>query len=144
LVCIFVCGLYLYHYRCRFRYYYGGGIPATEWNVLQTRSKQEERLELSLRPFPISTSFNRRSENVGVFPVVIPELELGDIEMQVFLAKFVIGPNDTALKNRPKALNRLSVDCPDNVLTRPVVNGLVRIFLRQLAISGPLVSCKAD
>src|SRR5579872_4486501 len=62
--------------------------------------------------------------------------------MQVFLTYFGIGPNDTAVKNRPKAFNRLSVDCPDDVLTGPAFNNLMRIFLRQLAISGPLVSAK--
>lgn len=33
---------------------------------------------------PLSTSLNRRSENIRVKAVIIPELELGDIEREIF------------------------------------------------------------
>jgi len=37
------------------------------------------------------TSLNRRSENIRVVPVVVAELELCDVQMQIFFADLLEG-----------------------------------------------------
>jgi hypothetical protein len=37
---------------------------------------------------------NRRSENIGLAPVVIPELKFGDVQRQIFGADFVEATNN--------------------------------------------------
>ena len=64
----------------------------------------------------LSTAFNRRSENVVVEPIIVPELELRNVKMQILFADVVECANDTALEDRPKAFNRLGVNCPNNIL----------------------------
>ena len=44
------------------------------------------------------TSLNRRSENVIVEAIIVPELELRNVKMQVFLAHVVESADDAALK----------------------------------------------
>jgi hypothetical protein len=64
------------------------------------------------------TPFDSRSENVHVFPVVISELELRNIERHIFAAHFVERADYTALEDRPKAFDGLSVNCANDVLAR--------------------------
>ena len=66
---------------------------------------------------------NRRSENILVLSVVIPELELCNVERQIFLADLVEGADDAALDQRPEAFDGLSVDRADDVLAARMVNG---------------------
>lgn len=47
------------------------------------------------------------SEDVGVVPVIIAELELRDIEVRVLLADPMEGADDAALDERPEAFNRI-------------------------------------
>jgi hypothetical protein len=54
----------------------------------------------------ISCALNRRFENVIVEAIVIPELELRNVEWQVFGANLVERTNDPSLENAPKAFNR--------------------------------------
>ena len=48
-------------------------------------------------------------------PIVVPELELRNVERHVFGADFVEAADDARL-NRPEAFNRVRVDCADNEL----------------------------
>jgi hypothetical protein len=77
------------------------------------------------------------AKNIGVFPIVIPELEFGNVQMQIFFADLVVCPDDSTLQDRPKALNRVRVDCADNVLTDAVVNDAVGEAVMQPIVSRP-------
>jgi hypothetical protein len=87
----------------------------------------------------MSTTANSRSENVRVFPVVIPELELGHIERHVFAADLVERADHAALEDRPKAFNRVGVDCTDDVLALSVVDDAKRVVLGKVLVASPLV-----
>ena len=50
----------------------------------------------------MSTAFDRVAEDIGVSPVVIAELELGDVQRQIFSTDLVIGAHDAALEQRPE------------------------------------------
>jgi hypothetical protein len=50
------------------------------------------------------------SKYVRVLPVVVPELKLGDVERHIFGAHFVERADNTALEDRPEALNRIRVN----------------------------------
>jgi hypothetical protein len=69
---------------------------------LEAQGKREKRQALGA--LLVLTSFDRRSENIRVLPIVIAELELGDIEWHVFTAHFMERANHAALENRPEAL----------------------------------------
>jgi hypothetical protein len=84
-------------------------------------------------------SFDRRSKDIRILRIIVPELELGDIERHIFRAHLVERANDAALKDRPEALNRVGVNCADDVLPPAVVNGRVRKFLAEMLIAHPLV-----
>ncbi len=77
----------------------------------------------------LSTSANRRSENVSILTVVVAELKLRDIQRHIFAADLVEAADDPAFDDRPETLDRLSMDCADNVLLFCVVDDGVRIFL---------------
>ena len=61
-------------------------------------------------------SLDRRSEDIGVLPVVVTELKYRDIERQIFLADLVEASHDAALHERPEAFDGLSMDRADNIL----------------------------
>jgi hypothetical protein len=82
-------------------------------------------VELSTATTFASASRNRRSENVRVLAIVIAELELCNIEGKIFAADLVIAADHAALEDRPKALNRVGVNCANNVLTGSVIDDLV-------------------
>jgi len=44
-------------------------------------------------------SFDRRPEDVRVLPVIVAELELGNIQRHIFAAHFGERANDTALED---------------------------------------------
>jgi hypothetical protein len=67
-----------------------------------------------------------RAENIGVFTIVVPELKLSDVQRQILFADLVERPHDATLHQRPEAINCLSVDRADDVLTGRVANDLVR------------------
>jgi hypothetical protein len=62
--------------------------------------------------------------------------------MQIFLADLMVSSDDTALQDRPEALNRVRVDCANDVLANGVVNGLVRETALQAATSGVSIGAK--
>ena len=51
-----------------------------------------------------SYALNRHSENVIVEAIIVPELELCNVKMQVFLADVVECADDTALDDAPEAI----------------------------------------
>ena len=87
----------------------------------------------------LSTSPNRFPKNVLVQAVVIPELELGHIERQIFLADFVIGADHPALNQAPKAFNGVGVDRTANIFTTRMVNNFVREVVSKVLVAYPLV-----
>jgi hypothetical protein len=85
---------------------------------------------------------NRCSKNVRVLPVVITELELGNIERHIFPAHFVERTDDAALEDRPEAFDGLSVDRADDVLTSRMVNSRVWIILIEGIVAWILIGAK--
>jgi hypothetical protein len=83
-----------------------------------------------------------RSENVRVPPVVVAELEFGDIERHIFAAHFVECTDHTALKDRPEAFDGLSVDCANDILPPRVINSRVRIILVERIVARILIGTK--
>jgi hypothetical protein len=81
----------------------------------------------------------RSTEDVLVIPVVVPELELRDVERQVFPADLVVRADHAALEQRPEAFNRVGVDCADHVLLGGVVDGLVREGFAKPVVGGELI-----
>ena len=83
---------------------------------------------------------NRRPEDVVIQAVVIPELELCDIEREVFGAHLVEGSDHPSLHERPEAFDGLSVDRADDVLATRVIDGAVEIAVAsELLIGGVLI-----
>ena len=87
-------------------------------------------------------SANSVAKNVFVTPVVVPKLELGDVERQILCADLVERANNAPLKDRPKAFNRVGVDRADNVLAGSVVNDVVWVIFVQPAITNPFIGHK--
>jgi hypothetical protein len=85
------------------------------------------------------TPLNRRSENVVVEAIIIPELELCNVKMQVLFADIVECPHDTALEDAPKAFNRLGVNSTDNILMLGMVNGAVGERKPKVPVANPLI-----
>jgi hypothetical protein len=52
-----------------------------------------------------STSGNRRPEDVRVLPVVVAELELGNVQRQILVTDLVETAHDAALNQRPEAFD---------------------------------------
>ncbi len=94
-----------------------------------------------LVPF-FSTSFGRRSENIGVQSIVIPELKFRYVQMQILLADLVVCANYTALQDRPEAFDGVGVDCANDMLADAVVNDTVRETIVQPIVPGPRISAE--
>jgi hypothetical protein len=86
-----------------------------------------------------SASLNRRSENVVVEAIIVPELEFRNVKVKVAFAHIVECADDAALKDAPETLNCLGVDSPDDILVLGVVNGAMREFLAKVKIFDPLI-----
>ena len=82
------------------------------------------------------------SEDVRIKAVVVAELEFRDVQRHVLLADLVERADNAALEDRPEALNRLSVDCADNVLALGMVNGAMREFFPEMMIANPLIGAQ--
>jgi hypothetical protein len=91
---------------------------------------------------PVLASPNRRPEDIRILPIVVAELELGDIERHIFTAHFVECADNAALEDRPEAFNGLSMDCTDDILAFGVVNNAVRIFPIEPLVATPLIRAK--
>ena len=86
---------------------------------------------------------DRRAEDIGVMPVVISELKLGNVERQTLCADFVKRANHAMFQDRPKAFNRIRVDRANNImlgaLALGVINDAMRIAIVKATISGIVV-----
>jgi hypothetical protein len=89
-----------------------------------------------------SAACYRFPEDIGVVAVVVAELELGDVERQVFFADLVIGADNATFNQRPKALDCLGVHSANNIFATGVVNRLMRIFLAQMFVTDPLIAAQ--
>ena len=90
-----------------------------------------------------SCALNRRSENVVVEAIIVPELELRNVKMQVLLTDVVEGADDPALDDRPEALNRVRGNRADNVFLGSMVDSDVLIaFLAEAVVSNPLIGAE--
>ena len=87
---------------------------------------------------------NCLAKDVRIHPIIVAELELGNIERRIFPAHLVERADDATLDNRPEAFNGLSMDCTDDILSSSVVNYAVRIFLAETIVARPLGQCKAN
>jgi hypothetical protein len=86
-----------------------------------------------------------RAEDVAVLAIVVAELELRNIQRQVFLADLVERADTAPFEDRPEAFNRVRVNCTNDVFAAAVLDDGVRVFLIQMPVAGPLVSHeKAD
>ena len=56
---------------------------------------------------------NRRAENIVVMAIIVPELELRNIEREIFAADLVIATDDAALEDAPETFNRVGVHRTD-------------------------------
>jgi len=59
---------------------------------------------------------NRRSEDVGIFSVVVAELEFGDVQRQILVADLVETSHDPALNQRPKTFDCVGVNDSSNAI----------------------------
>jgi hypothetical protein len=78
--------------------------------------------------FMILASFNCRSENISVLPIVIAELKLGDIERHIFSAHFMERADHATLENRPEALDGLGMDYANDILALGMIDDAMPIF----------------
>ena len=76
---------------------------------LQKLRPPEMLQEISLAS-ETSCALNRRSENIVVEAIIIPELELRNVERHVFGAHLVERTHHAALEDRPEAFDCLSVN----------------------------------
>ena len=68
-----------------------------------------------------SAACYRLAENIGFMAIVKPELELREVERQIFLADVVIRPNNAALEQGPERINRLRMDFATHIFF-PMMN----------------------
>ena len=90
----------------------------------------------------MSAPINSRSENIGVLPVIVAELELRNIKRHIFPAHLVECADHTALEDRLEALNGLSMNCADDVLPSRMVNGRVWIVTVKRFVAWILIGAK--
>jgi hypothetical protein len=84
-------------------------MPDNHMNLGQRAAAAELRLEEIAIVLPAShselASVDRRSENVVVLPIVVPESEFGNIEREVLNRYLVERAHDPALQDRPESLD---------------------------------------
>jgi hypothetical protein len=105
---------------------------------IQLRSTLRVRLPLHFAAASSASAY-RRAEDVGVGAVVVAELKLRDVKRQVFGADFVECADHAAFEDRPKAFNRVRVDCADNVLMPAVIDCTTRVLAQVIAVARPRV-----
>src|ERR1700685_3925027 len=82
---------------------------------------------------------NRSAENIGVHPVVIPELELIDIQRKIFVRNFMERADDPALHQRPETFDGLRVNCANNVFSIAMIDYAVRKLAFERLIAAPCI-----
>src|SRR5262245_21614167 len=71
------------------------------------------------------------SEDVPIAAVIIPKLELSNIERQIFPAYFMKRADHATFEDRPEAFNRVRMNRADDVLARGMVDATVRVVAIQ-------------
>src|SRR5579863_5548334 len=94
---------------------------------------------LVFSPSSLSAVLNRLSKNIGILPIVIPELKFRNVQGKVFPADLMIGANHAALHERPEAFDGVGVDRSDDVLPGAVVDSAMGQLLRQGAVRDEVV-----
>jgi hypothetical protein len=85
-------------------------------------------------------SRNRRSEDVRILAIVVSELKLRNVERHVFAADPVERADNATLEDRPEALNRVGVNCADNIFVRGVIDDFVlRENLIEMLVADPMI-----
>src|SRR5229473_6731696 len=90
------------------------------------RSQQRQRRRLRPPLLEFLASADRRTKDVRIHAVIVAELELRDVQRQIFLADLVEGADHAALDDRPEAFNGVGVDRADNVMPARMVNDAMR------------------
>jgi hypothetical protein len=62
-----------------------------------------------------SAACYRFLKHVGIEAIVVTELKFRDVQRHIFCAHLVESANNAALEQRPKAVNRVGVDCANYV-----------------------------
>jgi hypothetical protein len=82
------------------------------------------------------------AENVLVVPIVIPELELGNVEGEILLGDVMERAENAAIQERPEAVNSPSVDIAPHVFATDVrdagtlVASLVQLLVKPAFVCG--------
>ena len=92
--------------------------------------------------FSCSARLNCCAEDVRVHSVVIPELELIDVKMQIFLADLVEGSDDPALHDGPEAFDGVGMNGPTDIFAASVMDHAMRNSLVQKSIALMIVRRK--
>jgi hypothetical protein len=72
----------------------------------------------------VLASLDRRSEDIRILPVIISELELGNIQRHIFPAHFVERADHATLEDRPETFDCLCVNCANDISTSCVFGAL--------------------
>src|ERR1700737_3422533 len=88
--------------------------------------------------FGVSAARYRRTKYVRVIAVIVAPFKFSDVQRQVLAADFMEAAHDATFQQRPKAIDRLSMNSAVDILTSAMPNGPV---LFQLAISGIVIGC---
>ena len=84
----------------------------------------------------------RFRKDVVIRPVIIPELELRDVQREILGADLMESPDHSALNQAPKALNRIGMNGTDNILASGMVNGDMREILGEMLIAHPFIGAE--
>src|SRR6266478_3510328 len=82
----------------------------------------------------VSAGCYRRTKDIDVLAIVMPELKFRDVERKIFAADLVIGADNAALKDAPETLNRVRVNGTHNVVAAALADDPVR----QIAAKQPI------
>lgn len=109
--------------------------------VAQARWRRDPSLAETDASDPASAACYCRSEDVRVVPVIMPELELSNVQRQIFGADLVERADDAALEDAPEAFNRVRMDSADDILAGTVLNRSVVVFVHAF-VEKAFVGCE--
>ena len=82
-----------------------------------------------------SDSCYRSFKNIFVHAVIVDEGTFSNVERQILAADVVMNADDGALQHGPEALNRIRVDCADDILAGRVPHELMREHIAEHPIT---------
>lgn len=86
-----------------------------------------------------SATCYRRAEYVTVFPVVVAEFKLRDIERKILFADLMERAHHATLEDRPEAFDGVGMNGSHHIITLRVINDFVRILPLQFVVALPLI-----